>query len=32
LPAALGQLFGDLRLWAIAQHERRQNMHPISQL
>jgi TDG/mug DNA glycosylase family protein len=32
LPAALAQLFGDLRLWAIAQHERRQNKHPISQL
>ncbi len=31
-PAALAQLFGDLRLWAIAQHERRPNMHPISQL
>jgi TDG/mug DNA glycosylase family protein len=25
LPAALGQLFGDLRLWAIAHHERRQD-------
>src|SRR6516165_1974051 len=24
LPAALAQLFGDLRLWAIAEHERRQ--------
>ncbi len=23
LPAALAQLFGDLRLWAIAQHGRR---------
>jgi double-stranded uracil-DNA glycosylase len=23
LPAALAQLFGDLRVWAIAQHERR---------
>ena len=25
LPAALAQLFGDLRLWAIAQHERRRS-------
>src|SRR3954469_3455078 len=25
LPAALAQLFGDLRLWAIAQHGRRRN-------
>ena len=25
LPAALAQLFGDLRLWAITQHARRQN-------
>ena len=25
LPAALAQLFGDLRLWAIAEHGRRQN-------
>ena len=24
-PAALAQLFGDLRLWAIAQHKRRRN-------
>jgi len=31
LPAALAQVFGDLRLWAIAQHERRQNKHPIPQ-
>jgi double-stranded uracil-DNA glycosylase len=27
LPAALAQLFGDLRLWAIAQHRRRRNRH-----
>jgi TDG/mug DNA glycosylase family protein len=32
LPAALAQLFGDLRLWAIAQHERRQKKHSIPQL
>src|SRR3984957_17470648 len=25
LPADLAQLFGDLRLWAIAEHGRRQN-------
>jgi double-stranded uracil-DNA glycosylase len=25
LPAALAQLFGDLRVWAMAQHERRQH-------
>jgi double-stranded uracil-DNA glycosylase len=31
-PAALAQLFGDLRLWAIAQHKRRRNKRPISQL
>jgi len=31
-PAALAQLFGDLRLWAIAQHRRRRNKRPISQL
>lgn len=24
LPAALAQLFGDLRVWAITEHERRQ--------
>lgn len=30
-PAALAQLFGDLRLWAIAQHRRRGNKRPISQ-
>src|SRR6202047_3948101 len=30
-PAALAQLFGDLRLWAIAQHRRRRNKRPISQ-
>ena len=29
LPAALAQLFGELRLWAIAQHERRRNNRPI---
>jgi TDG/mug DNA glycosylase family protein len=27
-PAALAQLFGDLRLWAIAEHERRQSLQP----
>jgi double-stranded uracil-DNA glycosylase len=27
LPAALAQLFGDLRLWAVAQHRRRRNRH-----
>ncbi len=32
LPAALAQLFGDLRLWAVAQHERRWNDRPIPQL
>jgi TDG/mug DNA glycosylase family protein len=31
-PAALAQLFGDLRLWAIAQHKRRRNKSGISQL
>ena len=30
-PAALAQLFGDLRLWAIAQHARGRNRRPISQ-
>src|SRR4029077_9919221 len=25
LPAALAQLFGDLRVWAVAEHGRRQN-------
>jgi double-stranded uracil-DNA glycosylase len=29
-PAALAQLFGDLRLWAIAQHARRRNRRPVS--
>jgi TDG/mug DNA glycosylase family protein len=29
--AALAQLFGDLRLWAIAEHKRRRNQRPISQ-
>ena len=29
-PAALAQLFGDLRTWAIAEHKRRQNNRPIS--
>ena len=28
-PAALAQLFGDLRVWAIAQHKRRRNKRPI---
>ncbi len=27
-PAALGQLFGELRIWAIAEHEHRQNSQP----
>ncbi len=31
-PAALARLFGDLRVWAIAQHGRRGNRCPISQL
>src|SRR3979409_2117797 len=31
-PATLAQLFGDLRLWAIAHHRRRRNKRPISQL
>jgi double-stranded uracil-DNA glycosylase len=31
-PAALAQLFGDLRLWAIAQHKRRRTKRSISQL
>jgi TDG/mug DNA glycosylase family protein len=30
-PPALAQLFGDLRLWAIAQHKRRCNARPVSQ-
>ena len=30
--AALAQLFGDLRLWAVSQHGRRRNKRPISQL
>ena len=30
LPAALAQLFGDLRLWAMAQHERRKDKGPVS--
>jgi TDG/mug DNA glycosylase family protein len=30
-PAALAQLFGDLRHWAIAQHKRRRNKRSISQ-
>ena len=30
LPAALAQLFGDLHVWAIAQHARRRNRRPIS--
>ena len=30
-PAALAQLFGELRLWAIAQHGRRRKRRPISQ-
>ncbi len=29
-PAALAQLFGDLRLWAIAQHARGRKRRPIS--
>ena len=29
-PSDLKQLFGDLRLWAIAQHARRRNRRPIS--
>jgi TDG/mug DNA glycosylase family protein len=29
-PAALAQLFGDLRVWATAQHKRRQKKRPIS--
>jgi TDG/mug DNA glycosylase family protein len=28
-PAALAQLFGELRLWAIAQHKRRGKKRPI---
>jgi TDG/mug DNA glycosylase family protein len=31
-PAALAQLFGELRLWAIAQHKRRRNKRPASQV
>src|SRR5580704_5024219 len=31
-PAALAQLFGDLRLWAIAQHGRRRKNRPVSRL
>jgi TDG/mug DNA glycosylase family protein len=31
-PAALAQLFGDLRRWAIARHRRRRNKRSISQL
>lgn len=29
-PAALAQLFGELRLWAVAQHRRRRNKRPVS--
>jgi TDG/mug DNA glycosylase family protein len=32
LPAALAKHFGELRIWAIAEHRRRQNKHPISRL
>src|SRR5215510_4720239 len=32
LPAALAPLFGDLRVWAIAQHGRHSNNRPIPQL
>jgi TDG/mug DNA glycosylase family protein len=31
-PAALAQLFGDLRLWAIAENERRGNEDPVLQV
>src|SRR3984957_8374784 len=31
-PAALAQLFGELRLWAVAEHGRRSNKRPICQL
>lgn len=29
-PAALAQLFGELRLWAVAHHKRRGNQRPVS--
>jgi TDG/mug DNA glycosylase family protein len=29
-PAALAQLFGDLRVWAVAEHKRRRNLHAVS--
>jgi TDG/mug DNA glycosylase family protein len=29
-PAALAKLFGELRLWAVAEHKRRQKKRPIS--
>ena len=31
LAATLAQLFGDLRIWAVAQHERRHKKAPLSQ-
>jgi TDG/mug DNA glycosylase family protein len=30
LPAALAQLFGDLRVWAVAEHERRENRSQVA--
>ena len=32
LPAALAKHFGELRIWAIAEHRRRENKHHMSQL
>ena len=29
-PAALAKLFGDLRVWAVAEHKRRQKKRPVS--